>query len=148
MMTKAMKNTRAMNKCYSELITLQTFDERFKYLRLNGQVASETFGVLRWLNQIFYRSPEWKRVRREIIIRDQSCDLGIIGQDLFERVLIHHINPITIDDIRDRNLDKLLNPENLITTVKKTHDAIHYGSDLYSMIQVPERRPNDTIPWR
>lgn len=137
-----------MSKCYSELMSLQSFEDRFKYLRLNGNVAAETFGADRWLNQVFYKSREWLSLRKTIIIRDNSCDLGIIGQDIFERAIIHHIEPITPEDICNRNLSKLLNPENLITTTKKTHDAIHYGTDLYLMVEVPTRRPNDMIPWR
>lgn len=136
------------SKSYSELIALPTFDERFRYLMMNGRVAQETFGVNRWLNQVFYKSPEWLHLRPQIIVRDESCDLAFPGQDIYERAIIHHINPITEEDILQRNLDKLLNPENLVTTTKKTHDAIHYGTALYSMIQVPDRKPNDTIPWR
>lgn len=137
-------------RTYTELITLPTFEERFKYLRLNGHVAEETFGVDRWLNQVFYKTREWKAMRRDIIIRDNSCDLAIEGRDIFEsaKLRVHHIVPITSSDILERNMSKLLNPDNLITTSKKTHDAIHYGTDLYLMIEFPERKPNDTIPWR
>lgn len=139
-----------LSKCYTELISIPTFEDRFRYLRMNGKVASETFGVDRWLNQVFYKTKEWRSMRRDIIVRDNSCDLGIEGMDIFDSasLRVHHINPITAKDILSRNLDKLLNPENLITTSKKTHDAIHYGTDLYLMIEFPERKPNDTIPWR
>lgn len=139
-----------LSKCYTELISIPTFEDRFRYLRMNGKVADETFGVDRWLNQVFYKTKEWRSMRRDIIVRDNSCDLGIEGMDIFDSasLRVHHINPITAKDILSRNLDKLLNPENLITTSKKTHDAIHYGTDLYLMIEFPERKPNDTIPWR
>ena len=137
-----------MIKSYTELVALNSFEERFRYLRLNGRVAQETFGVQRWLNQVFYKSPEWLTLRPQIIVRDNSCDLAFDGRDIYERAIIHHINPITSEDILQRNLDKLLDPENLITTMKKTHDAIHYGTDLYLMVEVPDRKPNDTIPWR
>ena len=137
-----------MSKCYSELILLPTYQERFEYLRLNCRVSEETFGVDRWLNQIFYKSKEWLALRPQIIIRDESCDLAVPGRDIYKAAIVHHINPITIEDIRSRNLDKLLNPENLVTTVKKTHDAIHFGTDLFLMIEAPDRKPNDTIPWR
>jgi hypothetical protein len=135
-------------KSYSELISLPSFDERFRYLRLNGYVGVETFGDDRWLNQVFYKSPEWLHFRSAIIVRDSACDLGIEGRDIYIRPIVHHINPITAQDILTRNVDKLLNPENVITTMKSTHDAIHYGSELYLMIDFPERKPNDTIPWR
>ena len=139
-----------LSKCYTELISIPTFEDRFRYLRMNGKVAAETFGVDRWLNQVFYKTKEWRAMRRDIIVRDNSCDLGIEGMDIFDSasLRVHHINPITAKDILSRNLGKLLNPENLITTSKKTHDAIHYGTDLYLMIEFPERKPNDTIPWR
>lgn len=137
-----------MCKCYSELIALPSFEDRFKYLKLGGRVADETFGADRWLNQVFYKSREWLSLRKEIIIRDNACDLAFDGRDIYERAVIHHIEPITAEDIYNRNLSKLLNPENLITTTKKTHDAIHYGTDLYLMIEFPTRRPNDTCPWR
>lgn len=137
-----------MSRCYSELLTLPTFEDRFRYLQMHGRVAEETFGADRWLNQVFYKSKEWLNLRKSIIIRDNSCDLAFDGRDIYERAIIHHIEPITSEDIYNRNLRKLLNPENLITTTKKTHDAIHYGTDLYLMIEVPDRKPNDTIPWR
>lgn len=137
-----------MSKCYTELISLPTFEERYSYLRLNAKVAQETFGVDRWLNQVFYKSKEWLALRPQIIIRDNSCDLAVEGRDIYGRAIIHHIEPITASDILQRNLSKLLDPENLITTTKKTHDAIHYGTELYLMIEVPDRKPNDTIPWR
>lgn len=137
-----------MTKSYTELITFDTFEERFKYLRLNGRVADETFGVQRWLNQVFYKTPEWRTFRRDILIRDNMCDLGIDGRDIYNYALVHHINPITAKDILERRLDVLLNPENAITTTKRTHDAIHYGDDTLLSLEPAERKPNDTIPWR
>ena len=137
-----------MTKTYTELITFKTFEERFRYLRLNGRVADETFGVQRWLNQVFYRTKEWKDFRREILIRDNMCDLGIEGRDIYNYALVHHINPITPKDILERRMDVLLNPENVITTDKRTHDAIHYGDETILALEPADRKPNDTIPWR
>ena len=137
-----------MTKSYTELITFGTFEERFRYLRLNGRVADETFGVQRWLNQVFYRTKEWKDFRREILIRDNMCDLGIEGRDIYNYALVHHINPITPKDILERRMDVLLNPENVITTIKRTHDAIHYGDETLLALEPADRKPNDTIPWR
>ena len=134
-------------KTYSELITIPTFEERFEYLKLDGQVGVETFGFNRYLNQAFYKSDEWLSIRDYIITRDNGCDLGMEGYEIYGRILIHHINPITKDDIIQRSRI-LLDPENLITTVKRTHDAIHYG-DSNLLIRAPiERRKNDTCPWR
>lgn len=137
-----------MTKSYTELITFKTFEERFRYLRLNGRVAEETFGVQRWLNQVFYRTKEWKDFRREILIRDNMCDLGIEGRDIYNYALVHHINPITPKDILERRMNVLLNPENVITTIKRTHDAIHYGDETILALEPADRKPNDTIPWR
>lgn len=137
-----------MAKTYTELITFKTFEERFRYLRLNGRVADETFGVQRWLNQVFYRTKEWKDFRREILIRDNMCDLGIEGRDIYNYALVHHINPITPKDILERRMNVLLNPENVITTIKRTHDAIHYGDETILALEPADRKPNDTIPWR
>lgn len=137
-----------MTKSYTELITFKTFEERFRYLRLNGRVADETFGVQRWLNQVFYRTKEWKDFRREILIRDNMCDLGIEGRDIYNYALVHHINPITPKDILERRMNVLLNPENVITTIKRTHDAIHYGDETILALEPADRKPNDTIPWR
>ena len=132
---------------YSELIRIPTFEERFEYLRLDGQVGADTFGSDRYLNQIFYKSPEWKKIRDEIIIRDQCCDLAMLGYDIHGPVLIHHLNPITKEDILSRT-DLLLNPEYLVCTIQSTHNAIHYG-DVNLLITNPiERKPNDTCPWK
>ena len=134
-------------KCYSELMLLPTFQARYKYLRLNGEVGKETFGFDRYMNQFFYRSPEWRRVRDFVITRDEGCDLGIPGREIFGRIVIHHMNPIRPEDIRNRS-DLLLDPEHLITTIHDTHLAIHYG-DEHLLLQEPvERRPNDTCPWK
>lgn len=134
-------------KTYSELMKLPTYEERYQYLKLDGRVGEETFGFDRYLNQTFYRSDEWRRLRDEIIIRDNGCDLGVEGREIHGRIIIHHMNPITKEDILRRS-DYLLNPEYLICTVKSTHDAIHYG-DENLLIKAPvERHKNDTCPWR
>lgn len=134
-------------KSYEELILLPTFKERFDYLKLNGVVAEPTFGSKRWLNQVFYTSREWKNIRNEIIIRDLGCDLGIPGREITNRIMIHHINPITEDDILQKNF-KLIDPNNLITTMKRTHDAIHYGDENQLLNDPISRSPNDMIPWK
>lgn len=134
-------------RCYSELMLLPTYQARYEYLRLKGAVGKETFGFDRYMNQFFYRSPEWRRVRDFVISRDEGCDLGIPGREIFGRVIIHHMNPIRPEDIRNRS-ELLLNPEYLITTIHDTHLAIHYG-DEHLLLQEPvERRPNDTCPWK
>lgn len=135
-------------RTYHELVKLKTFEERFDYLMLKGKVGIETFGFDRYLNQILYNSPEWKSLRDKIIIRDNGNDLGLDGYQIFGKVIIHHINPITLDDVLDHSPD-VFNPEYLICTAHKTHNAIHYGIETYSKdIQIVERKPNDTIPWR
>ena len=134
-------------RTYSELITLPTFEERFKYLQLNGQVGKDTFGFDRYINQNFYRSLEWKRIRDKVILRDNGCDLGVEGYEIHGRILIHHMNPITTRDIESMS-EYLLNPEYLISTVHNTHNAIHYGDESL-LITVPiERTKNDTCPWK
>ena len=134
-------------RTYSELITLPTFEERFEYLRLRGVVGEETFGFDRYLNQSFYKSNEWLRVRDSVIIRDCGCDLAVYGREINGRILVHHMNPIRADDILHRS-DYLLNPEYLICTVKSTHDAIHYGDSSLLITSPIERVKNDTCPWR
>lgn len=134
-------------RTYSELIKLQTFEERFRYLQLNGRVGEETFGFDRYLNQKFYNDPEWLRIRDQVIIRDNGCDLAMPDREIKTRILVHHMNPIDKEDILRRS-DFLLNPEYLICTIKATHDAIHYGDESKLIIMPPERRPNDTCPWR
>lgn len=134
-------------RTYSELITLPTFMERYKYLRIGGTVGTDTFGFDRYLNQVFYKSDEWKSIRRHVIIRDCGCDLGIEGHEIHERILIHHINPISEEDILGRS-DFLLNPEYLISTSHRTHNAIHYGDDSILIDTPLERKKNDTCPWK
>ena len=136
-----------MNKCYSELITIPTFIERYRYLRLGGKVGEDTFGFDRYLNQIFYKDPEWLRTRDLVIIRDGGCDLAMPDREIRSRILVHHINPITKEDIINRD-PKLFDLENLISTVKNTHDAIHYGDENLLIIEPIERSQNDTCPWR
>lgn len=136
-----------MNKCYSELITIPTFIERYRYLRLGGKVGEDTFGFDRYLNQIFYKDPEWIRTRDLVIIRDGGCDLAMPDREILSRILVHHINPITKEDIINRDR-KLFDLENLISTVKNTHDAIHYGDENLLIIEPIERSQNDTCPWR
>lgn len=132
---------------YSELITIPTFEERFEYLSLNGRVGDATFGFDRYLNQEFYKSKEWQRIRDFVIIRDNGCDLAFPGRDIYERILIHHLNPITKYDVINHTR-KLLDPENLVCTIKPTHDAIHYGDKNLLMKNPVERKINDTCPWR
>lgn len=135
-------------KTYSELITIPSFEERFRYLKLDGKVGEDTFGFDRYLNQAFYqRDKEWRSIRDFVIIRDNGCDLGIDGREIFGKVIIHHINPITKDDILLRT-KRLLDPENLISTIDSTHKAIHYGDENLLMKNPIERRKNDTCPWR
>ena len=134
-------------RTYSELILLPTFEERFKYLQLNGRVGDDTFGFDRYINQNFYRSAEWKRIRDQIIIRDNGCDLAFEGYEIYGRILIHHMNPITISDIKF-STEYLMNQEYLICVTHNTHNAIHYG-DEKQIITVPiVRTKNDTCPWK
>lgn len=134
-------------KTYTELVSIPTFEERFRYLELEGLVGRETFGFDRYLNQKFYRSEEWKLVRKEVIVRDNGCDLGIEDRPIFGKIFIHHINPISIDDI-NRKESWILDPEFLISTCKKTHDAIHYSDESILFVEPIERKPNDTCLWR
>lgn len=134
-------------KTYSELITLPTFEERYRYLRIRGCVGKETFGHDRYLNQILYTSPEWKSFRRKIILRDDGLDLGCEGFNIFGRILVHHINPITVEDVLNRSF-KVFDPDNVICCSHNTHQAIHYGDESLLPLLPPERKPNDTCPWR
>lgn len=134
-------------KTYSELILLPTFEERYKYLQLNGVIGDETFGFDRYINQMFYRSQEWKQVRDYVIVRDNGCDLGMEGHDIRGRILIHHMNPISMKDIQ-KNTKILLDPEYLITTMHSTHNAIHYGDESLLISAPIERTKNDTCPWK
>ena len=134
-------------RCYSQLILLPTFKERFEYLKLDGSVGEDTFGFDRYLNQQFYRSDEWKRIRDEVIVRDNGCDLGVDGYYIRGRIYIHHINPISQNDILFRS-GRLLNPEYLICCSHETHNALHYG-DATKLERDPIiRKPNDTCPWK
>ena len=135
-------------RTYSELMTLETFEERYDYLRLGGRVGEDTFGFDRYLNQIFYNSEEWKSVRNYVISRDNGCDLGMPDREIRgNKILVHHMNPISKEDILNRS-DILLNPEYLITTVKNTHDAIHYGDKELLYKDPIIRSQNDTCPWK
>ena len=134
-------------RTYTELMKLQTFEERFRYLKLVTRVGEETFGFDRYLNQQFYHSQEWKSIRNEIIIRDNACDLGITGREMNKGIIIHHMNPITKDDLIHQS-DFLLNPDYLICVSKKTHSAIHYGDESLLFDGLVERSKNDTCPWR
>lgn len=134
-------------RTYSELITIPTFEERFEYLQLKGSVGKDTFGYDRYLNQVLYRSPEWKRLRNQIIIRDGGCDLACDGYDIYDKVLIHHLNPITVEDVLARSR-KVFDPDNLVCVSHNTHNAIHYG-DMDLLVAGPIiRTKNDTCPWR
>ena len=134
-------------RTYSELVQLQTFEERFDYLRLDGVVGKDTFGFDRYLNQQFYRSGEWKRIRNQVIVRDNGCDLGIDEYEIHGRILIHHMNPISIEDLQCMS-DLLMNPEYLICVSHPTHNAIHYGDESLIVTAPIERSQNDTCPWR
>lgn len=132
---------------YSELKKLKTFEERFEYLRLDGKIGQDTFGFDRIFNQMFYKSREWKTVRNEVIVRDNGCDLGVEGYEIYGKILIHHMNPISLDDIRNSS-DFLMNPEYLISTTLLTHNAIHYGDESLIIKAPIERTKNDTCPWK
>ena len=137
-----------MIRTYRELIALPTFEERFRYLKLNGSVGEDTFGFDRYINQQFYNSQEWRKLRDEIIVRDNGCDLGLKGYDIGGRILIHHMNPVSVRDIRERS-QYLMNPEYLICVSHDTHNAIHYGDENQLRNKLPiERTKNDTCPWR
>lgn len=136
------------NRNYTELSKLKTFEERFRYLLIGGAIGEDTFGFDRYLNQMFYGSYEWREARREVLLRDNGCDLGVEGYMIYGRPLIHHINPISKRDILDRS-EILLNPEYLITVSPDTHNAIHYGDLNYILEKdVITRSPNDTCPWK
>ena len=134
-------------RTYSELIKIPTFEERYRYLRLGGRVGEDTFGFDRYLNQIFYRSDEWKRIRNFVIDRDRACDLAIDGREIHSRILVHHMNPIAVEDILNRS-EFLLDPEYMVCTLKNTHDAIHYGDESLLFTMPTERYKNDMCPWR
>ena len=135
-------------KTYSELIQLPTFKERYRYLRLKGQVGRDTFGHDRYINQILYqRHPKWKSARDQVIIRDNGCDLGVEGYEIHGKIIVHHMNPITMDDIENES-DFLFDPEFLICTTHSTHNAIHYGDEDLLIVEPIIRTKNDTCPWR
>lgn len=134
-------------KTYSELSLLPTFQERYQYLRLDGQVGEDTFGFDRYLNQTFYRSQKWKQIRDFVILRDNGCDLGVPGFEIYERIIIHHMNPITVDDIR-HGCESILDPEFLICVSHNTHNAIHYGDESLLITEPIVRTRNDTCPWK
>lgn len=135
-----------MIRNYTHLSRLETFQERFEYLKLDGSVGRETFGFDRYLNQAFYTSRQWRNLRHHVIARDFGCDLGVEGYEIHDRVLIHHMNPITSEDIVHGN-DDILDPEFLITTIHETHNAIHYGDEKHLPRQIVERYPGDTKLW-
>ena len=141
--------TMKIDRSYSELMGFDTFEERYEYLKLNGRVGEQTFGSKRYLNQILYKTDRWLSVRDRIIVRDSACDLAIPGRDIRRpsRVLVHHINPITVEDVLN-NDPKVFDPDNLITVSHMTHEAIHYGNADLLMKDPIERRPNDTCPWK
>lgn len=135
-----------MIRTYSELCRLQTFEDRYTYLRLNGRVGATTFGFDRWINQMFYRSREWQTIRHHVIARDLGCDLGLKGYEIYDRAYIHHMNPITLDDFKNGD-DSILNSEYLISTIHHTHNAIHYGDARMLRRPYTERKPGDTKLW-
>lgn len=135
-----------MTRSYSELIQLSSFQDRFEYLSLRGQVGAHTFGPDRYINQQFYTSRQWKQIRHHVIVRDEGCDLGVAGYEIHSRLVIHHMNPMEVDDIVHGD-DAILDPEFLITTVHQTHNAIHYGNGTQLPRQLVERRPGDTKLW-
>ena len=135
-----------MNRSYSELMQIDSFVERVKYLKLGARVGDETFERERYINQQFYRTGRWLSTRDSMIIRDDACDLGLEGHDIFDMIIVHHINPITLDDIMEDN-PCLYDPENLVCTRLSTHNSIHYGKIIYNDYLI-ERSRNDTIPWK
>lgn len=138
----------SMIRSYNELIQLKTFEDRYRYLKIGGQVGEETFGYDRYLNQLLYRSPEWRKFRRDIILRDQGLDLGIEGLEIFDNIFVHHMNPITVADIKNR-AECIFDPNNVICCSFDTHQAIHYGDEsLLRPTTLVERKPFDTCPWK
>ena len=136
-----------MNKCYSDLRQIDSFKERYYYLKLHGTVGEETFGYDRYVNQQLYKSQKWRITRRGIIIRDNGCDLGVDGYELDDYIMVHHINPITLEDIEEER-DIIFNPENLICCSSRTHKAIHFGDENLLPKEFVSRRPGDTCLWR
>lgn len=135
-------------RSYKELSRFKTFEERYRYLQLKGIVGKETFGFDRYLNQVWYqRNPKWKSARDAVIIRDNGCDLGIEGREIHGKIIVHHMNVITLEDL-ERDSDILYDPEYLISTMHTTHNAIHYGDESLLILDPIERKPNDTCPWK
>lgn len=136
-------------RTYSELLQLHSFEERFRYLSLKGNVGEDVFGFDRYLNQKFYKSIEWKNIRNIVLIRDNGCDMGLKDYPIAGKIIIHHMNPMSPSDISSLRWDDILNPEYLISVSMDTHNAIHYGDDkILNKIEVVERTSGDTIPWR
>lgn len=133
-------------RSYTELSRIASFEERYAYLSIRSQVGVDTFGFERWLNQAFYHSREWRHVRQRVIARDYGCDLGIRGYEIFDKIIVHHMNPIAVEDITHANLD-ILNPEYLISVSHRTHNAIHYGDSSLLVKPLVRRRPGDTKLW-
>lgn len=136
-----------MSRCYSDLKQIETFKERYFYLKIHGKVGEDTFGFDRYVNQQLYKSSKWRRTRSQIIIRDNGCDLGVDGYDLSENIIVHHMNPITLEDIEEER-DSVFDPEYLICCSARTHKAIHFGDENLLPKEFVERRPNDTCLWR
>ena len=137
-----------MSRRYSELIKLPTFEERYEYCRLDGEVGAETFGFDRYMNQMFYSSKEWRRFRRQILIRDNGLDLAFFDRPIIGKVFVHHLNPLTVDQLKFGG-SELFNPENFVCVSFDTHQAIHYGDrSLITPSELTVRKPNDTVPWR
>lgn len=136
-----------MIRRYSDLIQLPTFQERYSYLKIHGKVGEDTFGYDRYINQMLYRSQRWKRTRNNVIIRDNACDLGIDGRELDDYIIVHHMNPLTLEDIEEER-DVVYNPEYLISCSSRTHKAIHFGDEELLAREPIVRRPNDTCLWK
>lgn len=140
-------NMSMKSKTYSKAIAIPNYLDRYRYLKLGGKVGEDTFGFDRYLNQVLYRSSEWKRFRRDIIVRDNGCDLGCEGYEIMGRILVHHINPITLKDVNNRD-PKIFDPENVICVSHNTHNAIHYGDESLLISEPIIRTKNDTCPWK
>ena len=136
-----------MIRTYSEFKKLKTFKERYQYLRLRGKVGTSTFGFDRYINQKLYASSRWKDARDTVIVRDNGCDLGCTGMELHDRIIVHHVNPITLEDI-ENDIDELYDPEYLVCTSHRTHEAIHYSDESLLPREPITRRKNDTTPWK
>lgn len=136
-----------MIRCYKDLSRLESFMERYQYLKIHGKVGEETFGLDRYINQSLYKSQRWKNIRSQVIIRDNGCDLGVDGHEIDRYIVVHHMNPITLEDIEEER-DVVFDPEYLICCTSRTHQAIHFGDEGLLPKDYIERRPNDTCLWR